>query len=638
MATQDEYTNIVLKRLLDYDHLGQYLFDYLINELRDAITRVYDKDGTFGSTKVVVSASGNDEFDLSSQEGTDGRGYFLESGKLYDSVNYEQNVAFENTNAVIYDIGLRRALVPIGAHNNPRTGLPEYQRWQERIGKVAQPTSIATGTGSNVYVNLPTSLCDNNRTHAGRKALVWKVDPLSTDEDQAIQLLTVQFTGSINRVLSNDFFGGTAKDPTAANYRVCLLGPRVTRQSETDLEAEADTWYIGEIEGDGAGNPPINPDNTNQRTIEYSLSDVLEEVQANEARSEANERTNQSLSIGMWQESEFPFSTIADTADIQGVDGQPYYLDVETVVNTPGAFCGVGEVDSVSGHALILYTLDGYEILRQDNPKAFDLNDVVWDPSNEKWIAVGDADGTDAYIINVAGRPSGTWAERTNPKNFKLNAVEDNGAGLVIAAGVHDGTDIYAVKSTDGGDTWSEISIPGSAGEFVNDIAYGTPGGSPMWVAVGGDGSNHIVWWSTDGDTWTKGTVNGTYDGVGFRSVVWSGSAFVTAGPDAGSSDGEIARSTDGKTFNYVTEIEQGGWDLCADPIHHVVIVARSSNWYVSYDDGADWTQHMWTPRHFYSGVDYVPKHLGFNGRTWYAFGHSQADDKVWGFRGVLSQ
>jgi len=615
MATKNEYTNIILKRLLDWDHLGAYLFDYMMDELRAAFARVYDKDGTFGSTKVTIAASGNDEFDLSSQQGTDGRGWFLESGLLYSSVDYEQNVPFENTNTVIYDIGLRRALVPIGVHNGSRSGVPEYKRWQERIGKVGTPDSIGTGLSSNVYLNLPASICDNDRTHAGRKVLAWKVDPLSSEEAVAIQLLTVEFTGSVNRVLSNDFFGGDSKDSTAANYRVCLLGPRVTRQSETPLQSESNTWYVGQIVGAGAGNPPTSPSVANQRLIEYSLSDWIAQVDTNKALSEGNFGVRQAASIGNW----FLGAEAASGGDYSANDAAGGRTGSAT---TAGGTYWVVVGDDDGSDALLFYSNRGREWTEKANPKAYDLNGVVYDPSNDIWISVGDADGADAYIITCPSSPNQTWTERANAKNVSLNKIATDGSGTSIAVGANDGSDVYALKTTNG-TSFSELSLGGS-GDVGNDIAYGEPGGVPTWVVCGRNGSTPKVWYSIDGgSSWSSATVPGSFADP-CKTIAWNGRKFVVGGDS-----GDMMNSADGQTWAFIHDQWGDLNNVEGDTLNHVFLGSTGAQFFASLDDGDTWQRLPHYP-HRAGDETNAPARVAHDGYAWLGYEVDFTDDKLW--------
>ncbi len=183
------------------------------------------------------------------------------------------------------------------------------------------------------------------------------------------------------------------------------------------------------------------------------------------------------------------------------------------------------------------------------NPKAFNLNAVVFDVGGAKWIFAGEADGSDAYLLTL--EPGPIFIERVNPtagaKNFGINALAQNGTGTVVGAGVHDGADIYAIRSVDAGVTWTEVSIPGGAGDVVNSIAWGGPALGRVFVAVGeASGGGPLIWTSPDGITWTVRTpATGIIDNI--NAVVWNGSVFVAVGDTS-----EIQTSVDGIVWTNV--------------------------------------------------------------------------------------
>ncbi len=111
----------------------------------------------------------------------------------------------------------------------------------------------------------------------------------------------------------------------------------------------------------------------------------------------------------------------------------------------------------------------------QANPKNSDLNAIAWSESLSLFVAVGVADGVDAYIVTS---PDGiTWTEQANPKNFDLNAIAWNGS-LFVAVGLADGVDAYIVTSPDG-ITWTERVNPKNL--LLNAIAWN----GSLFVAVG---------------------------------------------------------------------------------------------------------------------------------------------------------
>jgi hypothetical protein len=275
MTTGDKYSNIVSTRLMGSESFKDYFLDYLRNKQSDLLGRCYDKDGTFGTSKVAISASGNDEFDLAaSLNGTDGSGHELQTDDTYC-----QDVQFENTNTIDYDIGLKYAIKPDGLQINPRDGMPIYERWEESIGESGDPTSV-TDNGTNITFNI-NSLIDNNRTHENRKCLVWLDTPAAgaTTEDVAVEECTVVYSGGNNTITTTGLLGQSTVSTTASDYTVLLLGPTVTRSSELDLEAASEYWYIGHVTGTGAGNPPTIPSDSvdDQRLVAYSVSDLIED-------------------------------------------------------------------------------------------------------------------------------------------------------------------------------------------------------------------------------------------------------------------------------------------------------------------------------------------------------------------------
>jgi len=126
--------------------------------------------------------------------------------------------------------------------------------------------------------------------------------------------------------------------------------------------------------------------------------------------------------------------------------------------------------------------------------------------------------GNDGYIMK--GDSGGNWSEKTSGVTKTLYAVAEGAAWstpAVIAAG-QDGT---AVKSTDNGDTWSDITA-----DFNNaHTSYA--------VAVGGQSNNIMAFttysdvvYSSDGASWTSVAVG--VDDLG--AILWDGEYWVVSG------------------------------------------------------------------------------------------------------------
>jgi hypothetical protein len=134
-----------------------------------------------------------------------------------------------------------------------------------------------------------------------------------------------------------------------------------------------------------------------------------------------------------------------------------------------GLWCAVGDADGTDAYMLTSPSTPSFT--ERSNPKNFALNDIAWSPTLSLFCAVGVADGTDAYIVTSSDGI--TWAERSNPKNFDLQAVawsEDN--ALFCAVGLTDGTDAYMITSADG-ITWTEVSSPTDA-NLYSIVSRGT--------------------------------------------------------------------------------------------------------------------------------------------------------------------
>jgi hypothetical protein len=160
-------------------------------------------------------------------------------------------------------------------------------------------------------------------------------------------------------------------------------------------------------------------------------------------------------------------------------------------------------------------------------------------------VAVGSADGTDAYI--VTSEDGVTWEERANPKNFNLLGV-CWGGGLFVAVGAQDGTDAYIVTSEDGV-TWEERA--NSYTGTLNDVTFG--GG--VYVAVGNDIDD--ILYSANGTTWSISDQNET--GLPLYSVAWNGTIFCAVGA-GDSTNPAIQTSPDG--INWTERTAIGSADL----------------------------------------------------------------------------
>lgn len=530
MATDDKYVNILPTRLLGSTSFKDYFLDYLKHSLVEFVTAVYDKDATIDSvSKVIISASGNDEFDLTAdKKGTDGSGHLLVTDDTYCA-----NVQFENTNTILYNVALKYAIKPEGIIPNPRTGYPEFDRWVEFFGESAAPTSVVDNT-SYITFNVNSVCPDSSETHAGRKCLVWKNTPAlgATTEALAYEICTVYYSGGNNLIdtSASGIMGQTTVSTTASDYTVLMLGPSVARVANVDFEPLDDYWFIGTLTGAGSGNPPTIPGTSvdNQRLAQYSLSDILEGyLSKNEAEVEA---------IHNW----WSFDTGKNAKPIFDVAaGYEYGADGDYEW-----FVAVGIYPT--GDAEMWYSREGkYWEEISSASGIYDLYAVCFDANIDsgKWVAVGEyrtgtavtivtseyvqINGPDTWTLRTANIPSGTAS---------LYGVASDGTTFV-AVGSADGSGYAVILTSTSVATWTDRGTTAAITGLFNDVCYG----NGLFVAVGWTGSAPLIATSANGTSgWTSRTpASGSTEIL--RGVTWNGTVFVAVGDN-----GEIQTSPDG--------------------------------------------------------------------------------------------
>lgn len=219
-----------------------------------------------------------------------------------------------------------------------------------------------------------------------------------------------------------------------------------------------------------------------------------------------------------------------------------YWVAIGTTTSSNGPICGISQ--------------DGETWVQEANigSKNINLRGIVWDPAsdsnNGRWVAVGDHDGSDAYILTAQDPTGGAWTERSNPISANgLRKITSNGTGTFVAVGDSNSGDANIARSTNG-TSWSEISNP------LNDNLYDVCYGNSQFVAVGGASAPKIMT-SSNGSSWTSRTpAGGTVDGL--RGVCYNpkiGKYIAVGGV-------EIQASDDGITWTEVTHIAGSNIDL----------------------------------------------------------------------------
>lgn len=535
MATDNKYVNILPTRLLGSSSFKDYFLDYLNNNMQEFVAAVYNKDATIDPiSKVIISASGNNEFDLTAdKKGTDGSGHLLVTDSTYCA-----NVQFENANTILYNVALKYAIKPEGIVANPRTGYPEFDRWVEFYGESAAPDSVIDNTS---YITFSVdSVCPDGGIHTGRKCLVWKNTPAlgATTEAIAMEICTVYYVGgSGNRIDTSvsGTMGQSTVSTTASDYTVLMLGPSVARVSIVDFEPLADYWFIGTLTGAGSGNPPTIPGTSldDQRLASYSLSDLLERFISNSQMFE--------IAIKNWTAGDttggFPLYSVCSGLTTDGNEDFEWFVAVGIYVTGDAELWGSREGK---------YWGEG-----DSNTGIYDLYDVCFDKNIDsgKWVAVGESrTGTAMTVVttnyvqsNSYGPIGVTWSLRTcnAPSGTpSLRAIDSDGTTFV-AVGTADGSGYAVIVTSTSVATWTNRGTAAAITGSFEDICYG----NGLFVAVGSASGNALIATSANGTSgWTSRTpASGT---LALTAVCWNGTVFVACGDN-----GEIQTSPDGITW-----------------------------------------------------------------------------------------
>ena len=193
----------------------------------------------------------------------------------------------------------------------------------------------------------------------------------------------------------------------------------------------------------------------------------------------------------------------------------------------------------------------------QTNPKNFALNDVTC-RNIYYYIAVGEADGADAYMVYSLASDGETWTELANPKNFALNAITHNGGTTFVAVGDADGADAYTVYGNCATLSIAESSNPKNFNLY--GVAYSSS--LNLFVAVGeADGADAYLVTSTDGTTWTEqsSTTTQNLNGVAYDS---NNARWVAVGASDGTNAAILISDNDGADWTAVEPTVDKDYDL----------------------------------------------------------------------------
>jgi len=272
--TGDQYVGITDKRILGYEDFGDYFLGYLRVSIEYILAKIFTKSGTFGSSKLGLDSATNDTFHLLD----DGEGVSSE-GHLFAYYESLTEYIFENQNGQTYDVGFAYSEYPVALAINPRTGYPEFTRYEEYCGgEATAPGAAVVDNGSNLTI-VVNGTVEPGVDNSGREVRVWKnvPGPNATSMSIAVETCTVQWgdlgSGNVNYVVTTAKFGQDTVEANPGEYSCQLLGPYVSRDSSL---TDSGYWFIGQITGNGPSATPTGFDLTDQQIIPFSLSESQE--------------------------------------------------------------------------------------------------------------------------------------------------------------------------------------------------------------------------------------------------------------------------------------------------------------------------------------------------------------------------
>lgn len=260
MGYGDRSVNLYDKKVMGLTEWGTRLRDYVEDVARGVDRGIHPIPGVlFMPVDLDITVPDEFSFDPLDSDYVSGLGHAIEDV----AAAVLTAVPFENAAVTDYDIGVKRIQIPYLAETCVRDGTPQYRAWEERIGNVSIPTSVAYAAGTlSIDVS---AACEMNHDFTGRSFVVWLDVPV-TDQPAAIETCVGYFDIPTNHTwidLAATLGQGTSPSTTAADYRVALLGPMVKKFSSLKASTTG-IVYIGTITGGGAGFVPAAKDLTDQ--------------------------------------------------------------------------------------------------------------------------------------------------------------------------------------------------------------------------------------------------------------------------------------------------------------------------------------------------------------------------------------
>lgn len=263
--------------------------------------------------------------------------------------------------------------------------------------------------------------------------------------------------------------------------------------------------------------------------------------------------------------------------------------DKETVyIGATGGIAKITSFTDVENRAVT------YPIMVESN--APNVNAILVDPENANNLVVG---AGSRIFYSTSGATSFTEATGDTITGYVLDLARMDDGTLVAVSGDQGTRSGGALKSLDGGVTWTDMSMPNSP-HANTVIAIG----SELFVGVGLEFDSNTTTnkgiYHYDGSSWEQ--LSGDMDGYIIDDMVYTGTTFFAAGGETQQSG--VFRSTDaGVTWTLLGSsygLDSMSWyrTLAFDPITPTTIYVASGRpagtcyIYASQDNGDTWSEY----------------------------------------------
>ena len=266
------------------------------------------------------------------------------------------------------------------------------------------------------------------------------------------------------------------------------------------------------------------------------------------------------------------------------------------------------------------YSADGVTWTTRTLPANNDSSESNWQDiafGNNRFVAIADNDAQVAVSIDRGVN----WIQAQLPAQADWRKIS-YGSGTFLAI-----SDSSVAASSNDGINWTlrdlfatNIDILATSKDDVVDWTagtltstgpwYGMGFGSGKYVIVGGDGVTSLVSYSTNGTSWTSGTI--TANGDGPRAVAFGASTWVA--PYSGSND--VATSSDGITFTFQSNVLPATRDWRTIAFGNGTFVTIDSSGTNSAATSTNGT--AWTSRTMSASVEWTSVAFGTIGGTNY--------------------